>query len=51
MMAQRHRAVYAALKEDMAREDGIHALQLQTLTPAEEERKRAKDASEEASSK
>ena len=44
MMAQRHRAVYALLKDDLAREHGIHALQLQTLTPAEEEKKKAKEA-------
>jgi BolA protein len=30
--------VYALLKEEMAREGGIHALQLRTKTPAEEER-------------
>lgn len=30
--------VYALLKEEMAREGGIHALQLTTRTPEEEER-------------
>jgi BolA protein len=30
--------VYALLKEEMAREGGIHALQLRTKTPAEEVR-------------
>jgi len=30
--------VYALLKEEMAREGGIHALQLRTRTPAEEQR-------------
>ena len=30
--------VYALLKEEMAKEGGIHALQLRTKTPAEEER-------------
>jgi stress-induced morphogen len=32
----RHRMVYALLTEEMAREGGIHALQLRTLTPDEE---------------
>ncbi|KAI5844646.1 bola-like protein [Morchella snyderi] len=41
----RHRAVNALLKEELEREGGIHALQLRTLTPEEEERlmKRAKE--------
>lgn len=34
----RHRLVYALLKEEMAREGGIHALQLRTRTPEEERR-------------
>lgn len=34
----RHRMVYALLKEEMAREGGIHALQLRTRTPEEEQR-------------
>ncbi|KAJ5975014.1 hypothetical protein N7481_008721 [Penicillium waksmanii] len=38
MQPARHRMVYALLKEEMAREGGIHALQLRTKTPAEEER-------------
>lgn len=33
----RHRMVHALLKDEMSREGGIHALQLKTLTPAEEE--------------
>ncbi|KAL2010862.1 hypothetical protein VTN00DRAFT_3580 [Thermoascus crustaceus] len=33
----RHRMVYALLKEEMSREGGIHALQLKTRTPEEEE--------------
>jgi BolA protein len=37
MPAARHRMVYALLTEEMAREGGIHALQLRTLTPEEEE--------------
>ena len=32
----RHRMVYALLKEEMAREGGIHALQLRTRTPKED---------------
>jgi BolA protein len=35
--------VYALLKDEMAREGGIHALQLKTRTPEEEERVRAKE--------
>ncbi|KKK26149.1 BolA domain protein [Aspergillus ochraceoroseus] len=34
----RHRMVYALLKEEMSREGGIHALQLRTKTPEEEQR-------------
>lgn len=33
--------VYALLREEMAREGGIHALQLKTRTPEEEERQLA----------
>lgn len=32
----RHRMIYALLSDEMAREGGIHALQLRTLTPEEE---------------
>jgi len=35
----RHRMVYALLKDEMSRGGGIHALQLQTRTPEEEERR------------
>lgn len=38
LQAARHRMVYALLKDEMAKEGGIHALQLKTRTPAEEER-------------
>ncbi|PGH33532.1 BolA protein [[Emmonsia] crescens] len=38
--AARHRMVYAALKEELAREGGIHALQLKTRTAEEEVRER-----------
>lgn len=39
----RHRLVYALLREEMAREGGLHALQLKTQTPAEEEREKEKE--------
>ncbi|KAF7561342.1 hypothetical protein G7046_g2773 [Stylonectria norvegica] len=42
----RHRMVYALLRDEMALENGIHALQLKTLTPEEEERQRLKKAAE-----
>ncbi|KAK2747375.1 hypothetical protein FQN55_005124 [Onygenales sp. PD_40] len=38
MQAARHRMVYAALKDEMAAEGGIHALQLKTRTVEEEGR-------------
>jgi hypothetical protein len=38
--------VYALLKDEMAQEGGIHALQLRTRTPEEEERQNAKEAEE-----
>lgn len=41
---RRHRMINEALKEDLAREGGIHALQLKTMTPEEEERAEAKDS-------
>ncbi|KAL2023647.1 hypothetical protein VTK56DRAFT_1804 [Thermocarpiscus australiensis] len=40
----RHRLVYSLLKDEMAREGGIHALQLRTMTPEEEARRRAQKA-------
>lgn len=46
MQPARHRMVYALLRDEMAQEDGIHALQLRTLTPAEEERQRKKKEAE-----
>ncbi|OIW26096.1 bola-like protein [Coniochaeta ligniaria NRRL 30616] len=46
MQPARHRLVYSLLKDDMAREGGIHALQLRTMTPEEEERRRAAEAAE-----
>lgn len=43
MQPARHRMVYALLKEEMERTGGIHALQLRTRTPEEEERQNAKE--------
>ncbi|KAM3566810.1 hypothetical protein ARSEF4850_000228 [Beauveria asiatica] len=42
MQPARHRMIYALLSEEMAREGGIHALQLRTLTPEEEARQKQK---------
>ena len=39
----RHRLVYGLLKEEMAREGGIHALQLTTRSVEEDERRKAKE--------
>ena len=44
MQPARHRLVYALLKDEMARVGGIHALQLQTRTPAEQEKVDAREA-------
>ena len=38
MQPARHRMVYALLKEELDREGGIHALQLRTKTPEEEDK-------------
>ncbi|KAF1973080.1 bola-like protein [Bimuria novae-zelandiae CBS 107.79] len=46
MQPARHRMVYALLKDEMAREGGIHALQLRTRTPEEEERDKNKPEAE-----
>ena len=35
--------IYTLLKDEMARDGGIHALQLRTMTPEEEERQRVKE--------
>lgn len=43
MQAARHRMVYALLKEELEREGGIHALQLRTKTPEEEEKLKNKE--------
>ena len=44
MQPARHRMVYTLLKDELAREGGIHALQLRTRTPEEEERSTASAA-------
>ncbi|PWI72863.1 BolA domain-containing protein [Purpureocillium lilacinum] len=44
MQPARHRMVYALLRDEMAQENGIHALQLRTLTPDEEARQKKKEA-------
>ena len=46
MQPARHRMVYALLKEELDREGGIHALQLRTKTPEEEEKLRARASAE-----
>ena len=46
MQPARHRMVYALLKEELERAGGIHALQLRTRTPEEEERQNAREKEE-----
>ncbi|KAL8959001.1 MAG: hypothetical protein Q9183_005720, partial [Haloplaca sp. 2 TL-2023] len=46
MQPARHRMVYTLLKEELEREGGIHALQLKTRTPEEEERQVAREQAE-----
>lgn len=46
MQPARHRMVYALLKEEMAMEGGIHALQLRTRTPEEESKQEAREKEE-----
>lgn len=43
MQPARHRMVYGLLKEEMAKEGGIHALQLRTRTLEEEQRQFERD--------
>ena len=45
MQPARHRMVYALLQEEMAREGGIHALQLSTKTTEEAVKLKAQQAS------
>jgi BolA protein len=46
MQPARHRMVYALLKEEMAKEGGIHALQLRTRTVEEEQRQLEREKEE-----
>ncbi|KAI1157865.1 bola protein [Nemania serpens] len=49
MQPARHRLVYGLLRDEMAADGGIHALQLRTMTPEEEERQQAaKEGDDEA---
>ncbi|KAN0091972.1 bola-like protein [Hyaloscypha variabilis] len=50
MQPARHRMVYALLKEEMAREGGIHALQLRTRTLDEETKQAEREAAEKGES-
>jgi len=45
MQPARHRMVYSLLKDEMATEGGIHALQLKTRTVEEDEKVKAKPES------
>ncbi|KAL2136607.1 hypothetical protein VTI74DRAFT_2636 [Chaetomium olivicolor] len=47
MQPARHRLVYSLLKDEMAQEGGIHALQLRTMTPEEEAKRKAQEAASE----
>ncbi|KAK1755288.1 bola protein [Echria macrotheca] len=44
MQPARHRLIYSLLKDEMAKEGGIHALQLRTMTPEEEEKRKQAEA-------
>ncbi|CAD0087724.1 unnamed protein product, partial [Aureobasidium vineae] len=44
MQPARHRMVYTLLKDEMAAEGGIHALQLKTRTLEEEEKVKARES-------
>ncbi|KAI1819754.1 bola-like protein [Xylaria intraflava] len=46
MQPARHRLVYGLLRDEMAAEGGVHALQLRTMTPEEEERQKAKESAD-----
>ncbi|KAK4157736.1 bola-like protein-domain-containing protein [Chaetomidium leptoderma] len=47
MQPARHRLVYSLLKDELAQESGIHALQLRTMTPEEEAKRQAQEATAE----
>ncbi|KAF1834199.1 bola-like protein [Decorospora gaudefroyi] len=44
MQLARHRMVNSLMKDELAKEGGIHALQLTTRTPEEEESRKQKEA-------
>ncbi|TKA68942.1 hypothetical protein B0A55_08232 [Friedmanniomyces simplex] len=44
MQPARHRMVYTLLKDELAAQGGIHALQLRTRTPEEDEKAQAREA-------
>ncbi|CAI9626016.1 hypothetical protein GT037_004698 [Alternaria burnsii] len=44
MQLARHRMINSLMKEELAKEGGIHALQLITRTPEEEEARKQKEA-------
>lgn len=44
MQPARHRMVYSLLKDELAAEGGIHALQLRTRTVDEDEKAKIKEA-------
>lgn len=44
MQPARHRMVYSLLKDELAAEGGIHALQLRTRTVDEDEKAKTKEA-------
>jgi stress-induced morphogen len=46
MQVARHRMVNSLVKDELAKEGGIHALQLTTRTPEEEESRKQKDAAQ-----
>jgi len=46
MQVARHRMVNALVKDELAKEGGIHALQLTTRTPDEEEARKQKEATQ-----
>lgn len=50
MQPARHRMVYALLKDEMAKEGGIHALQLRTRTIEEEQRQLGREREEKGDS-
>ena len=46
MQVARHRMVNSLMKDELAKEGGIHALQLTTRTPEEEEARKQREAAQ-----